>query len=128
MTLLLSGLSQTLHVIFTSLPTHPEARPEPVRTAAEGHSIPVFQKKSLRAADVEAAWKQSAPELVILAYVTVYVPDNLLSIPSKGSICFHPSLLPLYRGGNAIQWALRDGVAETGVSWFWVEPAQGSKV
>jgi methionyl-tRNA formyltransferase len=42
--------------------------------------------------------------------------------PSLGSICFHPSLLPRYRGGSAIPWQIIKGETETGVSVFWVDP------
>jgi methionyl-tRNA formyltransferase len=39
-----------------------------------------------------------------------------------GSICFHPSLLPKYRGASAINWALIKGESVTGLSLFWVDP------
>jgi methionyl-tRNA formyltransferase len=38
-----------------------------------------------------------------------------------GSFCFHPSLLPKYRGASALNWALIKGESITGLSLFWVE-------
>ena len=40
-------------------------------------------------------------------------------MPRLGSICFHPSLLPKYRGGSAVNWAVINGEKETGVTVFW---------
>jgi methionyl-tRNA formyltransferase len=42
-------------------------------------------------------------------------------IPRLGSICFHPSLLPKYRGGSAIPWQIIKGERESGVTIFWVD-------
>src|SRR5205823_104189 len=58
-------------------------------------------------------------DLGVLAYVTQIVPEPLLHIPRLTSICFHPSLLPRYRGGSAIAWQLIRGETESGVTVFW---------
>src|SRR5262249_6996418 len=49
------------------------------------------------------------------------VPSLVFNAPRLGSICFHPSLLPKYRGRSAINWALIKGETKTGVSLFWVD-------
>jgi methionyl-tRNA formyltransferase len=46
----------------------------------------------------------------------------VFAAPRLGSICFHPSLLPRYRGGSAIPWQIIKGETRTGVSVFWVDP------
>ena len=45
----------------------------------------------------------------------------MFNAPRLGSICFHPSLLPKYRGGSAINWTLIKGETKTGISLFWVD-------
>jgi methionyl-tRNA formyltransferase len=60
-------------------------------------------------------------DLAILAFVTQIVPPPVFNAPRLGSICFHPSLLPKYRGRSAINWALINGETKTGVSLFWVD-------
>ena len=57
----------------------------------------------------------------MLAFVTQIVPSPVFNAPTLGSICFHPSLLPKYRGGSAINWTLINGEKKTGISWFWVD-------
>jgi len=51
--------------------------------------------------------------------VTLFVPEDFLNIPTHGSIQYHPSLLPAYRGPSAINWPIIKGETETGLSIFW---------
>jgi methionyl-tRNA formyltransferase len=54
-----------------------------------------------------------------MAFVTLFVPEDFLNIPTHGSIQYHPSLLPAYRGASAINWPIILGEKETGLSIFW---------
>ena len=55
----------------------------------------------------------------MMAFVTIIVPERILYLPRFKTICFHPSLLPRHRGASGINWAIIEGDAETGVTWFW---------
>ncbi len=59
------------------------------------------------------------PDLQVMAFVTLFVPEEFLNIPTKGTIQYHPSLLPKYRGPSAINWPIIQGDNETGLSIFW---------
>jgi methionyl-tRNA formyltransferase len=59
------------------------------------------------------------PDLCVMAYVTLFVPEDVLNIPVHGSIQYHPSLLPLHRGGSSINWPIIWGETKTGLSIFW---------
>jgi methionyl-tRNA formyltransferase len=67
------------------------------------------------------AYVKLKPELTILAFVTDIIPEKLLTIPSLGTICYHPSLLPRHRGASAINWAIIQGDTRTGLTIFWVD-------
>jgi len=54
-----------------------------------------------------------------MAFVTLFVPEEFLNNPTHGSIQYHPSLLPAYRGASAINWPIIKGEKETGLSIFW---------
>jgi methionyl-tRNA formyltransferase len=54
-----------------------------------------------------------------MAFVTLFVPEEFLNIPTFGSIQYHPSLLPKGRGASAINWPIIQGETETGLSIFW---------
>ena len=46
-------------------------------------------------------FKALKPDLQVMAFVTLFVPEEFLNIPTHGSIQYHPSLLPAYRGAVA---------------------------
>lgn len=94
-------------------------KPDPVKTAAAARGIPVHQFRSLKAPEARRAFEEADADLGLLAYVTQIVPAPLLAIPRLTSLCFHPSLLPRYRGGSAINWQLIRGETESGVTVFW---------
>ena len=54
-----------------------------------------------------------------MAFVTLIVPERILTRRGIRSICFHPSLLPRHRGASAINWTLIMGDAHARVTWFW---------
>jgi methionyl-tRNA formyltransferase len=99
----------------------PDAGPklDPLKAAALARGVPVHQFASLKTPEVRRAFAAADADLGVLAYVTQIVPEPLLRIPRLTSICFHPSVLPRYRGGSAIAWQLIRGETETGVTVFW---------
>jgi methionyl-tRNA formyltransferase len=60
-------------------------------------------------------------DLGVLAFVTDIIPPKVFNAPRLGSICYHPSILPRYRGSSAINWAVISGETETGLTIFWVD-------
>ena len=54
-----------------------------------------------------------------MAFVTLFVPEDALYLPTHGSIQYHPSLLPKHRGGSSINWPIIWGEDHTGLSIFW---------
>jgi len=100
----------------------PGGKLDPVKQKAIQLGIPVRQHKSLKAPEVREEFLALNADLAILAFVTQIVPAQVFSVPKLGSICFHPSLLPKYRGASAINWALIKGESVTGLSLFWVDP------
>jgi methionyl-tRNA formyltransferase len=102
-------------------PDPPSGKFDPVKQKAIQLGIPVRQHKSLKAPEVREEFLALNADLAILAFVTQIVPQQVFSVPKLGSICFHPSLLPKYRGASAINWALIRGESVTGLTLFWVD-------
>ena len=94
-------------------------RPDPLRECALAHAIPVFAPPSFRSAEVHEQMRSLAPDLCVMAYVTLFVPETVLDIPVHGSIQYHPSLLPRHRGPSSINWPIIWGERTTGLSIFW---------
>jgi len=97
-------------------------KPDPVKARALELGIPVHQHRTLKGPGIADELAAYRADLGILAYVTQIVPPAVFEAPRLGSICFHPSLLPRYRGGSAIPWQIIKGERRTGVSMFWVDP------
>jgi methionyl-tRNA formyltransferase len=79
----------------------------------------VYQPASYRKPEVWEEFRALKPDLQVMAFVTLFVPEDFLNIPTHGSIQYHPSLLPAYRGASAINWPIILGEKETGLSIFW---------
>lgn len=100
-------------------PPDVDGRPvDPLKAVALERGVRVVQRKSWRAPEAAAEAGAASADLGVLAYVTQIVPSAILDAPRCGSICFHPSLLPAYRGGSAINWQIIEGVTTGGVTLF----------
>lgn len=109
-----------IDLVFTQ-PDRPKGRGKklqapPVAEYAKEHGLKLLQPESIRTPEIAALLAESAPDVVIVAAYGRIIPDALLEMPKYGYINVHASLLPKYRGAAPIQWALRNGDAETGVS------------
>ena len=88
----------------------------PVKELALAHGIPVFQPENFREEETVEQLRALKPDVcAVVAYGRI-LPQKVLDIPTCGCINIHASLLPQYRGSAPYQWAVLDGLAETGVS------------
>ncbi|WP_428099909.1 methionyl-tRNA formyltransferase [Candidatus Rariloculus sp.] len=100
-------------------PERPGARPDPLKETALERGLPVFQPSSYRKEEVCEQMASLKPDLCVMAYVTLFVPEQALTVPTQGTIQFHPSLLPRHRGPSSINWPIIWGETQTGLSIFW---------
>lgn len=91
-------------------------QPTPVKECAQSHGIPVYQPETLRDGAALDILRELDPELIVVAAYGRFLPDDILTLPAKGCINVHSSLLPKYRGSAPINWAILNGEAETGVT------------
>ena len=88
----------------------------PVKELALANGIPVFQPENFKGEETVEQLRQQAPDVcAVVAYGRI-LPQKVLDVPTKGCINIHASLLPAYRGSAPYQWAVLDGLKETGVS------------
>src|ERR1700724_1626599 len=100
-------------------PEKPGQKADPMKEAALAAKLPLYQPASYRKPEVWAEFRALKPDLQVMAFVTLFVPEDFLNFPTRGSIQYHPSLLPAYRGPSAINWPIIKGESETGLSIFW---------
>ena len=101
----------------------PGSAPDPLRVAAEQRGLRLFQLPSLKGAEAQEALRGLDVDLGIMAYVLQFAPEELTAIPRHGTIQFHPSLLPRYRGPSSINWPIIRGDTLTGLTIF--RPSDG---
>ena len=88
----------------------------PVKEVALAEGIPVFQPENFRSDEAVEQLRELKPDVVAVVAYGRILPQRVLDIPVKGCVNIHASLLPQYRGSAPYQWAVLDGLAETGVS------------
>lgn len=92
---------------------------DPIKTLAKQLRIPLFQPENYKNKKLIDQIKKFKPDICVMAYVISFIPKEFREIPIKGSICFHPSLLPKHRGPSAINWSIINGSKETGLTIFY---------
>ncbi|PZP55693.1 MAG: methionyl-tRNA formyltransferase, partial [Azospira oryzae] len=94
------------------------AKPDPLKVAAQEKGLPLFQFPSYRKAEAQDALRQLNVDIGIMAYVLLFAPQEFVNIPKHGTIQYHPSLLPRYRGPSSINWPIIRGDTRTGLTIF----------
>ncbi len=94
-------------------------RTDPLKEFAESRGLPVYQPKSFRKPEVWEEFAALKPDLCVMAFVTLFIPEEVLNTPTYGTIQYHPSLLPLHRGPSSINWPIISGEKKTGLTIFW---------
>lgn len=104
-------------------PEKPGAKADPLKVAAQEQGLKLFQFASLRSPEAHDAMKGLKADLGVMAYVLQFAPDSFIKLPRLGTIQYHPSLLPKYRGPSSINWPIIRGDTRTGLSIF--RPTEG---
>lgn len=112
-------------VAVVTVPDKPAGRGQSVRAsavkrAAERHGLPVLQPESLRDEAFHDALRALRPDVLAVVAFRI-LPPEVYGAAALGAFNLHGSLLPAYRGAAPIQRALMDGVAETGVTTFFLQ-------
>jgi len=95
----------------------------PVKRIALDEGIPVLQPERPRGDEFLAEVTRLDPDLsVVVAYGHI-LPKAVIDLPRRGTVNIHASLLPALRGAAPIQAAIRNGLAETGVTIMRMVPA-----
>ena len=114
-------LAKGRQVVGVFCPPDRGAKLDPLKEAALVAGLPVFQPRRLKDPEAYEQMVSLRPDLAVLAFVTDIVPEKVLKVPKLGAICYHPSILPRYRGASAINWAIINGETKTGLTIFWVD-------
>lgn len=104
-----------------SQPDRPKGRgrkltPSPVKELAIEEGIPVLTPERPRGEEFVASVMELEPEIsIVVAYGHILLPE-ILELPPRGSINVHASLLPELRGAAPVNWAILNGMEDTGIT------------
>jgi methionyl-tRNA formyltransferase len=87
----------------------------PVKKIAQQHGIAIHQPGSLKSSEAQAPLREAGIEAMVVAAYGLLLPAAVLTIPKRGCINVHASLLPRWRGAAPIQRAILAGDTQTGV-------------
>ncbi|MFO7665555.1 MAG: methionyl-tRNA formyltransferase [Desulfobacterales bacterium] len=108
-------------VLVVTQPDRPRGRGQkvllsPVKEAALELGYDIFQPLSVKTPEFYEKAAALSPDIFVVIAFGHILPKKVLSIPKKGAINMHASLLPKYRGPAPIQWAIINMEKETGVT------------
>ena len=95
---------------------HLEITPPPTKLWAQAHDIKILQPESLRNGSATKELSDKKYDVFIVVSYGKIIPQEVLDLPSKGTLNVHPSLLPLYRGPAPIIAPILNGDTKTGVT------------
>ena len=93
----------------------------PVKEAALAANLHVFQPETVKSDSAQEFLKRVAPDAVVIIAYGQIIPARLLTIPRRGWINLHASLLPRYRGAAPIHWAIANGETTTGLTTMQID-------
>lgn len=87
-----------------------------VKALALEKGYPVFQPTTFKDDAVYEELKALQPDVIVAVAYGKILPQRVLDIPRLGCINIHGSILPALRGAAPVQWAVLNGLTETGVT------------
>jgi methionyl-tRNA formyltransferase len=116
-------LAQAGHEIVGVYVPPEKGRPDPLGALAERRGWPLFRharfrRKGKAIQELVDEYLGLGADLNVLPFTTVILPPEIVDGPRHGSLVFHPSLLPAYRGGAALSWQIIMGATQSGVTVF----------
>ena len=97
-----------------------DGKPEdPLVELAREKGLPVHQPASWKTPEALALMQSFNADVCMMAYVLLFVPQEVRDAPKYGTFQYHPSLCPEHRGPSSINWPIAMGKTRTGLSIFW---------
>lgn len=115
----------------TVLAKHPKIYDKILNSEAilREYGVPAWRVDDVNSAEFIDRLKRIEPDLILCAGFPQIFSRELVDIPKKGAVNFHPSLLPKYRGPSPFFWIIAKGETESGVTaHFMTEKIDGGDI
>lgn len=118
---LLSLIRAGYDIMGVVTPYYPNNRYKKISITCKKYGIDLLIAEKINSKNVIDFVKVREPDICVIAHFERLIRKDLLSIPKKGFINLHPSLLPNYRGLAPQHWPIINGDKETGVTVHFVD-------
>ena len=81
----------------------------PLGELAEPHGIPCATFRNINDSEIVEQVREWQPDLMFVVGISQLVRDEMMSIPKRGCVGFHPTFLPVGRGRAPLAWLTLDG-------------------
>lgn len=88
---------------------------------AEINGSTLLTTKDINSSETVTALRLLAPDVIVVCGWQQILGKELLAIPARGTVGFHSSLLPHYRGHAPVNWAIIMGEKKTGATFFFLD-------
>jgi methionyl-tRNA formyltransferase len=95
-------------------------------STAQKYHLPVYRVKNINDPEGIELIRSLKPDVIFVFGWSQLISKPILGIPSVGCIGTHPALLPRNRGRHPIIWALREGLQESGLTFFYLDEGSDS--
>ena len=96
-------------------------QPPPIKAAAAGLCIPVFQPERIKREEAVREIQALAPDVIVVMAYGQILPSAVLETPRMACLNLHASLLPRHRGAAPIQAAIAVGDGESGITVMYMD-------
>jgi len=120
-TVLQSLLDKNHHVLLIVCPLYSNNNHNRLQSIAEQNKIEFIREKDVNSDFIKGRLEKAQPDLLISVHLRKILKKEIFSIPGKGAINVHPSLLPKYRGLSPQHQAIIHGDPESGVTVHYIE-------
>lgn len=93
----------------------------PFDEVANQSSIPLIKVKNSKNPETIQLIKSYKPDLILVISWSQIIPKEIIDLAPKGCLGIHYSLLPERRGGAPLNWAIIDGLTESGITLFFLD-------
>jgi methionyl-tRNA formyltransferase len=100
-------------------PTKEGKAEDPLVEFAREKGLPVHQPASWKTPEALELMRSFEADVCMMAYVLLFVPQEVRDAPTYGTFQYHPSLCPWHRGPSSINWPIAMGKTMTGLTIFW---------
>ena len=92
-----------------------------IALARDAHLSLLMQPARAAAASFLAAIRDLRPDVLLVSSYSMLLPPELIALAPHGAVNVHGGILPEYRGGHVMNWAIINGERESAATLHYID-------